>query len=79
MNIFKAILPNHNVSFSIYIDGLGHPVKAAENAQRDSARVVSTSEFKAIALANFSGQFFNFESKSMWKFSNKADASVLAW
>lgn len=52
MNIFKEILHKNNVSFSIYIDGLAHPVKAAENAQRDSVRVVATSEFKAIALAD---------------------------
>ena len=47
---FKAVFDSHGIKFIIYIDGLAHPVKAEENASRNSIRILATQEFKLLAL-----------------------------
>ena len=49
MGSFKAVFDSHGIKFIIYIDGLAHPVKAEENASRNSIRILATQEFMLLA------------------------------
>ena len=49
MNAFKALFDTNGVKFIIYIDGLAHPVKATEDAQRSSIREAAKIEFQSLA------------------------------
>jgi hypothetical protein len=49
MNAFKALFDTNGVKFIIYIDGLAHPVKGTEDAQRLSIREAAKIEFQSLA------------------------------